>query len=154
MFAIERETGLGVVESPGCGIPVEHLEVFSVVIGVAFYACCAGRSGTRIGCVQPFVLLQLSGYFFVTLEAAESWGSGGNLMTLDAVRTAREALVRAGKWPRRYLSICCGGQEEGDDERNCAEEGSEACWQVVAAPDIGEDLCHKSLGGLSHGTDP
>src|ERR1035438_5942863 len=44
VLAIERESGLRMIETLGCGIPMQHLEICSVVIGMAFYASRARRS--------------------------------------------------------------------------------------------------------------
>ncbi len=46
---------------------MNHLEVNSVVIGVAFNAGGSPGCGTREGCMEPFVLLNLCGNFPMAL---------------------------------------------------------------------------------------
>ena len=57
MLPVEHIAGLRVVEALWGGVPAHHREVRTVVIGVAFYAGCTGRSRPREGGVKPLVLL-------------------------------------------------------------------------------------------------
>ena len=71
MMTIQLEAGFGVIESLGCGSPVDHLKVCSVVIGVAFDAGRALFTGAWKGGVEALVLLQLGGNLAVAVQAAE-----------------------------------------------------------------------------------
>ena len=71
VFPIQDIAGLGVVEALHRRVPVEHVEVFAVVVGVALYAGRAGRAGQRIGGMQAVVALHLGGNLAVTLGAPE-----------------------------------------------------------------------------------
>lgn len=56
VLAVERVSGLRVIESLWRRVPVQQVEVFSVVIGVAFYAGSARWSRARVSGVQTFVV--------------------------------------------------------------------------------------------------
>jgi hypothetical protein len=68
MLAVESISRLGMVESARSRIPVHHLEINPVVVGVALYACGARRCGTWKSRMKPFVLLDLGGDFPMALE--------------------------------------------------------------------------------------
>ena len=59
MFAVEGITCRGVIESLRCRIPMHHLEVDAVVIGMALHTGCAWRARSREGCMKAFILLEL-----------------------------------------------------------------------------------------------
>ena len=51
MFAIEHITRRRMIESLRSRIPMHHLEVDAVVIGVALHTGCAGRARSRERCM-------------------------------------------------------------------------------------------------------
>lgn len=85
MLAVKRVSSFRVIESFGCWIPVDHLEVFAVVVGVAFYAGRAWRRGSRICRVKSLSLLQFISNLLVAFEAAKVRCAGRDLVALDAV---------------------------------------------------------------------
>jgi len=89
---------------------MHHLEINSVVIGVTLYTGGTGSCGTRKGGMQSLVLLQLNGNLPMALEASKRGCTGGDLMTLDAVRISVEALMCSGQRTRRNLRIGDGHQ--------------------------------------------
>lgn len=96
VFAIEVVSSLGVIETTGSWIPMHHLKIGAVVIGVAFDARGAWNRGARKRGVQATVLLEFIRDFLVALSATEFWRSRGNRMTLCAIGSAIEALMSAG----------------------------------------------------------
>lgn len=93
VFAVERVACLRVVETRSCRIPMDHVEVHAIVVGMAFDACGSGRARTRKGRMQAFVLLQLHGNFTVALETAKGGSLGRNFMALRAVGIPAQALM-------------------------------------------------------------
>jgi len=103
MFAIEHKTCRGVTESLRSRIPMHHLEVNAVVIGVALDTRCAGRARSRECRMKTFVLLNLVRNFPVTIQTFERGRLHGNLVALDAVRSSIQALMRLCQRSRRDL---------------------------------------------------
>lgn len=84
---------------------MDHLEVHAVVIGMAFHAGRTRRPRPRKGCVQTLVLLNLCGDLSMALKAFKGGSSGGNLVALDAVGIAAQALMRSSQRARRDLRL-------------------------------------------------
>ena len=114
MLSIERVSGLGVIEPLRSRSPVNHLEIFSVVIRMALCACRARRAGQWIRRMQALFLLNLRGDFFMALEAPERKTLRRYLMTLDAICRPSKALVRSGKRSWGYLRICSSSQKKSE----------------------------------------
>ena len=105
MLAVEYVAGLAVIETLGRGIPVDHVEIFSIVIRVTLDARRAGSAGQGIGRVQPVVALDLGSNFAMTFRAAKRGGAQRGSVALDAVGRTVEALVRARQGAGRNLSM-------------------------------------------------
>jgi hypothetical protein len=73
---------------------MHHLEVDAVVIGMAFHTGCAGRARSRERCMKAVALLDLIRDFPMAIQTFEGWRLDGNLVTLDAVRSSTQALMR------------------------------------------------------------
>lgn len=97
VLAVERISGLRVIEAFRCRIPVQKGEVLSVVIRVALNAGRAGRTRARESGVKPLVPLQLIRDLAMAFDTAKGRGSGGNFVTLDAIGRTIQVLVRPGK---------------------------------------------------------
>ena len=85
VFAIEAIAGLGVIEAARSWIPMHHLKICTVVIGVALDASGARNWRARIGSVQAAVLLQFVGDFLVTFSAAEFRRSRRDRVAFSAI---------------------------------------------------------------------
>jgi hypothetical protein len=120
VFAVEQKACCRVVETLGSRIPMNHLEVRAVVIGVAFYARLTRQAGVRKRCMQALALLNLRGNFPVTFGAAEGWRFGVALVALDAVCSSGQALMRSRQRAGRNLCIHTGGKGEEEKERKKA----------------------------------
>lgn len=103
MFSVEDVTSRRMVESLGRRIPMNHLEIHSVVIGMAFDARCSRRCRSRKSGMQSGVMLQFASNFTVTFDAFERWSSRRNLVALNAIRVSAQRLMRRCQWPRRNL---------------------------------------------------
>jgi len=103
MFAIEHKACRRVIESLRSRIPMHHLEVDTVVIGMALHTCCAGRARSRKCCMKAFVLLELICNFPMAIQTLERRRLDGNLVTLDAVPGSTQALMRLCQRSRRDL---------------------------------------------------
>lgn len=99
MFAIEGKTCRGVIEPLRSRIPMHHLEIDAVVIGMALHTSRAGRPRSRERCMQTLVLLDLIGNFPMAIQAFEGGRLHGDLVTLDAVRSPTQALMRLRQRP-------------------------------------------------------
>jgi hypothetical protein len=93
VFAFERIACLGVIETRGCRIPMDHVEVHAIMVRMAFDACGSSRARTRKGRMEAFVLLQFHGYFTVALETAKCRSLGRNFMALRAIGIPIQALM-------------------------------------------------------------
>ena len=71
MLSVQCITGLRVIESGRRRIPVDHLEICAVMVGVTFDACRSFGAALRICRMQTTVLAQFGGDLVVALEAAE-----------------------------------------------------------------------------------
>jgi hypothetical protein len=103
VFAVEHKACRRVIESLWGRIPMHHLEVDAIVIGMAFDTCRAGRARSREGCMKAFVLLDLIRDFPMAIQAFERGRLNGNLVTLDAVPGSTQALMGFRKRSRRDL---------------------------------------------------
>ena len=103
MFAIEGKARSRVIESLRSRIPVHHLEIDAVMVGVALHTRCARRARSRERCVKTLVLLDLVCNFAVAIYTLEGRSLNRNLVTLDAVRRPAQALMRLCQRPRRDL---------------------------------------------------
>jgi len=93
MFAIEHITCRRVIESLRCWIPMHHLKVDAIVIGMALHASRAGRARSREACMKALVLLDLVLNLPVAIQTFEGGRLHRNLVTLDAVRSSTQALM-------------------------------------------------------------
>jgi hypothetical protein len=100
VFAIQDKASLRVIEALGRWIPVDHLKINAVVIGVALYAGFALGSAARKRGMQSSVLLYFSGDFLMTLEAVKDWRFSRYRMALCAVCVAPQTLMRMGQRSR------------------------------------------------------
>lgn len=100
MLAIENKAGFGVVKTFGRGVPVQHVEIGAIVIGMTLDASRAGRSCTWKRGVQAAIVLQFRRDLSVALRAAIGWGARVELMALGALRFAAKTLVGFGERAR------------------------------------------------------
>src|SRR5581483_11990183 len=105
MLAVERVPSLRMIEARGSWRPVDHLEVRAVVIRMAFRAGRARRSRPREGRMQALILLNLCGNLPMGFKAFEGGCPGGNLVAVDAVGIAAQALMRARQRAWRNLRL-------------------------------------------------
>ena len=105
MLPIQCVPGLRVVEAGRRRIPMHHLEVDAIVVGMTFDAGRTCRAGTRIRGVQAMVLQQFGGDLFVTFKASERRGARRYLVTFGTVRVSAQALMGSGERSRRYLAM-------------------------------------------------
>lgn len=103
VFAVEKIARLAVVKASGRWIPMQHVEVFAVMVGVAFDAGRPWRAAQRKASVQAVVVLDFGRNFRVTFGAAKCCGASGNGMTLGAVGGATECLMGPGQRAGRNL---------------------------------------------------
>jgi hypothetical protein len=106
MLAVEQVARFHMVESFRRGIPVQHLEIDSIVVRVTLHTCCARRAGRWEAGMKSLVLLKLAPDLAVTIHAPERPAAGRNLMALDAIRCPVQALMRTCKRARRNLGLC------------------------------------------------
>ena len=71
MLAIKQILSLGVVEAFRGRVPANHIEVETIVIGMALNACRPGRARSWIGGMQPVISLYFGSYLPVALHALE-----------------------------------------------------------------------------------
>lgn len=107
VFAIKVVAGLGVIEAARSRIPMHHLKIGAVVIGVAFDTCGARNRGARKGGVQAAILLEFVRDFLVAISATERRRSRGDRVTFGAVGAAVETLMGAGERTGRDLCMAC-----------------------------------------------
>lgn len=105
MPAVENISGFRMIESGRSWLPVDHREVFAVVIGVAAGTGRALRSGLGISRVQSSMCFDLRGNFAVTIEAAKLRRAGRNLVAFGAVGGAAQGLVRTRQRAGRNLRL-------------------------------------------------
>jgi hypothetical protein len=103
MFAVEGKACCGVIEPLRSRIPMHHLEVDSVVIGMTLHAGCARRARPWERCMKAFVLLNLTLNLPVAIQAFEGGRLHGDLVTLDAICGSAQALMRLRQRTRRNL---------------------------------------------------
>lgn len=105
MLAVKRIAGFRVIESLECRVPMNHLEIRAIMVGMTFHAGLARRGGSWKGGMQSPILHELGRDFLVAFEAAESRCPGGDLVALCAVGVAAQALVCTSKRARRDLPM-------------------------------------------------
>lgn len=71
VLAVKLEARLRVVKALWSWVPVKHLKVDAVVIGVALHTSRSSQPGARECCMQTTILLQLGSDLAVAIEAAE-----------------------------------------------------------------------------------
>jgi hypothetical protein len=115
VLSVEHVSRFGMVKALRRRIPVEHIKVFAVVIGVAFHAGCSGGAGQGISGVQAVVTIDLGGYLAVALAAPKRCRAGGYRVALGTVRGAVQALVSPRERAGRYLGVGREREEEKGD---------------------------------------
>ena len=125
VLSIQDVAGLGVVESLRRGIPMEHVEVFAIVVRVALDACRAHGASHGVSGVQPVVTVNLSGNLTVALGAAEGCGARGDHVALGAVGGAIQALMRPRQRAGRDLAA------HGDGEQECRDPSEQEAGKQV-----------------------
>src|SRR5579871_1972717 len=123
VLSIKDVPGLGVIEALRRRIPMQHVEVFAVVIGMALDACSSGRACLRIGGVQATVRLQFVADLAVAFDAAETCRAGGDRVALRAVGRAVEAFVCLRQRARRNLGMSDRRKETCRDGKTRQSEG-------------------------------
>ena len=103
MFAVQDIASRCVIESLGRRIPMNHLEIHSVVIGMAFDARCSRRCRSRKRRMKALVMLEFACNFPVAFKTFERWSSRRNLVALNAIRISAQPLMRRRQRPRRNL---------------------------------------------------
>lgn len=103
VLSIEGIAGLRVVESLCGGLPVNHLEVHAVVIGVAFHTGGSRGAVARERGVETSVGFDFVSDFDVAFSAAEGGRSRRDRVALGTVCVAAQALMRAGEGAGRDL---------------------------------------------------
>jgi len=114
VFPIERVTGLRVIKAPRGRVPMEQVEVFPVVIGVAFDAGRSGRSGVGKCRMESLVPLQFVFDFAMAFQTVKSRRPGRDLVAFDAIGGPVEALMRPGKGSRRNLRTSRTAEQHED----------------------------------------
>lgn len=132
VLTVDSISRLRVVKSFGSRIPVNHLEVNSVVIGVAFDAGGSFGCGTREACMEPLVLLNLHGNFLMALNTAKRGRPCGNLVALNAICVSIQVLVRACKGPRRNLRMSDHRQSKREGNHKCATNQPAAALEITS----------------------
>ena len=94
VLAVNPVARLRVIESSGARIPMDHGELFTVVVGMAFYASGARRPGLRILCMESFVQGQLGRNFGVAIQAMEGGRLSRDGVALHAVARTVKLFVR------------------------------------------------------------
>lgn len=154
MLSVERVSGLGVIESLGGRSPVNHLEVFTVVIRMALDARHTRRVGAGIGGMKALVGLDLVGDFLMALKTLEREGLGGDFVAFDAIRTSCQALVGLGERSRGNLRDCRSGQRESEAQEQGQGVLAYSSSQIRASRGRSIDARRIAKWGLSHSTDP
>ena len=103
MFAVEGKTCRGVIKPLRSWIPMHHLEIDAVMIGMALHTSHAGRPRSRERCMKAFVLLDLILNFSMAIKTFKGGRLHGDLVTLDAVCGSAQALMRPCQRSRRDL---------------------------------------------------
>jgi hypothetical protein len=112
VLSVEHIAGFGVIKPLWRGVPVEHVEVFAVVIGVALDARRSRWARQRISRVQAVVALNLVGDLAMTLAAPERGRAGGDHVALGTVGGAVHTLMGARERAGGYLAVSEGREEE------------------------------------------
>lgn len=76
MFALQHIACRCVIESLWRRIPMDHLEIHTVVVGVTFDAGSTSWTGSGKRRMKALVLLDLTCDFPVALKTLERWGAG------------------------------------------------------------------------------
>jgi len=113
MLAVKHVSGLGMIEPVWRGLPMQHVEVFTIMVRMALYA------GPRLRKyeVKSASILNLRGNLFVAFGAAKSGRSSGDRVTLRAIGGPVQALMGAGQRSRRNLRF--------EDSRGSKQRGPE-----------------------------
>lgn len=127
VLPVQHIAGLAVVKALGSGVPMQHVEIFAVVVRVAFDAGSAGRSTLGERGVQTVVILDFRGDFGVALCAAKRGGTRGHGVALSAVGRAIEPLMGLGERAGRDLCTHRYGSEEKTEQKERAKPTCELC---------------------------
>ena len=130
VLSLQRVAGLGVVKPFGRGIPLDEIEIFAVVFGVAGNAGFAGGALREQRRMQAAIFLETIGNERVAVQALEGGASGTELVTRGAHGRPGTGLMRAGKRSRRDLRI--GLVSEKGREQQHQEQSAErkALWRT------------------------
>ena len=127
VLPVQHIAGLAVVKAPGSGVPVQHVEVFAVVVRVAFDAGCTRRATLWERGMQTTVVLDFIGDFGVALRAAKCGGTCGDRVALGAIGRAIEPLMGLGKRAGRDLRTDGDGGEDKTEQKERAKPTCELC---------------------------
>ena len=129
MLPIQGESGLRVIESLWGRIPVQHREIFAVVVGVAFYASFTRPAFIRKSAVQPTMLLQLRGNLAVAFGTAERSVAHRLGMALCAVSRPFQIVMGTRQRSGRDLRM----RRRGNSHKHQQEHGNAGLHQEPAA---------------------
>jgi len=121
VLAVQDVSSFRMVEPLRCRIPPDHVEVKTIVVGMALHACRSRRTRPRESCMKAMVPLQLASNLFVAFEAFERGSPGRDFVTLRAIGIARETLVSARQGSRRNLSLHRPANDENKEKQGRRE---------------------------------
>ena len=118
VLSIQTVSGLRVIESTRRRIPMHHLKISAVVIGVTFDASRSGHLRPWKRRMQSAILLKFSGNFLVAFQAAELGRSRRHGMALRTIGSSIKALMSPRQ--RAWRNLSCA--ESGEERCECTKE--------------------------------
>ena len=118
VLSIQTVSGLRVIESTRRRIPMHHLKISAVVIGVTFDASRSGHLRPWKRRMQSAILLKFSGDFLVAFQAAELGRSRRHGMALRTIGSSIKALMSPRQ--RAWRNLSCA--ESGEERCECTKE--------------------------------
>jgi len=131
MFAAKREAGLAMVYRLSTGLPVDELEVHSVMVGVALGTILTGYSRSDPNRMHTTMLNETIADFRMAIQAFQLHSSRAQVVTFCAVQNAIERLVRFGQRPRGDLRA---GLSSAQDKNQKRKDPNEDAGRQSAGP--------------------
>lgn len=117
VLPLQHVSRLAVIECFGRRVPLDEVEIWTVVLGMAARAVPAGATLAHQRCVQTALLGETLGNFHMAFETFQIGFPQPNLVATRALGWSTEGLVRPGNRAGRDLSPRGGGQQQPDQTR-------------------------------------
>ena len=117
VFPLQRIPGFVVIECFGRRVPLDEVEIWAVVLGMAARAVPASAALANQRCVQAALLGQTLGNFHVAFETFQIGFPRADFVTARALGWPAEGSVRSGKRAGGNLGPPGSGQQQSDQTR-------------------------------------